>query len=77
MSTLPWGTMNGWLRLDVEERTTRTQRRLNARAVRAAQSAQAAPVVRTAMPNPVAQPVAVQPVTVRPAMAKADCTEAA
>jgi hypothetical protein len=64
--------MNGWLRLDVEERATKIQRRLNAREVRAAQRAQATPVVRTATPTRIAQPV-----TARPALAKTDCTEAA
>jgi hypothetical protein len=73
MSTLPWGTMNSWLRLDVEERATKTQRRLNAQAVRAAQRSQAAPVIRTATPTRITAPVA----AARPAIAKADCTEAA
>ncbi len=74
MSTLPWGTMNEWLRLDVEERATKTQRRLDAGAVRASRHPQAAPVVRTAAPTPVHQPATT---AVRPAIAQTDCTEAA
>ncbi len=63
MSTLPWGTMNDWQRLEVEERATRLQRRLDASAARAARRTQAAPIVRTA--------------PAVPAISQADCTEAA
>ena len=56
MSTLPWGTLNDWQLLDVEERTTRHQRRLDAETARAARATQAAPVVRVRRtPQPVAQ----------------------
>jgi hypothetical protein len=46
MSTLPWGTLNDWQLLDVEERTTRLQRRIDAAARRDAQRDLATPVVR-------------------------------
>lgn len=64
MSVMPWGTMNDWQRLDVDERATKAERRLTARATRAARRGQAAPVVRSR-----------QPATA--ALSKADCTEAA
>ena len=55
MSTLPWGTLNDWQLLDVAERTTRIQRRLDAKTARAARATQAAPVVHVRTPQPVAQ----------------------
>ncbi len=67
MSTLPWGTMNDWLRSDVEERAATIQHRRVARARQAAQRTQAAPVGRPAEPGP----------TTRPAVSQAVCTEAA
>jgi hypothetical protein len=67
MSVLPWGTMNDWQRLEVEERVAKEQRRLLARATRTAGRTQAAPVVHSSKPA----------ATTQPAMSQADCTEAA
>ncbi|HET9647374.1 MAG TPA: hypothetical protein VFP34_03985 [Microlunatus sp.] len=69
MSTLPWGTLDTWLRSDLDERSLRLQRRAEAGALRAARRTQSAPIVRAA--RPISQP------TTRAAMLRTDCTEAA
>jgi hypothetical protein len=68
MSISPWGTLDLWLRLEVEQRAIKAQRRLTAQNARAARRTQTEPVLR-------ATPQAV-PAT-RPTISQADCTEAA
>ena len=79
MSTLPWGTMNDWLHLEVEMRAANAQRRLNARAARATRRTRIAQPVTATEPVEVAGLAAVsQPVApAQPAISKAGCTEAA
>jgi hypothetical protein len=85
MSTMPWGTMNDWMRLEVEDRASTNQHRLNAQATRAARRTQAAPVSQTRQPTAVGNPArsrssqaaSSQGASSQVASSQRDCTAAA
>ena len=71
MSTMPWGTMNGWLRVEGEQRGAWLTRRVQD--LRAAQVVRRPEIVR----RPEVAPAPLPDAALRCGLSKAACAEAA